>query len=533
MKKISHIIILFMALFQLIGCSKGKNYVEIIPSDADFVIQINPKSLAEKGNLNELEEYKFAQVISSEIKSKDAALAKLWEEVKKSPTQFGLDIISPIYIFGTKHQNKIIITFSLNMEDKSDFEEQLKIIYKGVYKKDISFKTEDGYTSIDGIAKPFMVWDKNKFLFIAGEYGTSNKVLSNYFAQLNATEKALEENNSFKDFLKNSQDINLWHTGNSIKYFNREIKSAQPDLDLSKSSWVTYLSFNNGNISMTNKFHPDVESKVKVEKHPMWKNKINTEAYKFFPAESFMNLSFGLYPTNIRNISNKNETLNELIDTYDIDLDLLKQSFEGDLLFSVFDFEAVKSYSINDYFNQKETFNQTVIVPQFIMVGKMKDPIFFNHLIEKFGKNLIKSDQHYKLKLNKNQWVYMTYKNNFLYVTNNLTQLNHFNLNRVGKENFVTSKYSNNANNPMFGYVNLNLEDYSPEVQQYIIAQIPFSTNASVAKLLTNLKEINIKATDEYTKKGSIILKEQNPNSLEMILHFMDEFYREFTSSNY
>ena len=531
MKKTLYIITLFLAFLQFVSCNNGKSYVEIIPSDADFVVQINPKSIAEKGNFKELEKYQLSQFVTKEIKNQDAALAELFDQIKQSPTSFGLDIISPVYIFGSKFQNKIIVSLSLNMDDKSDFEDQLKIIYKGVYKKEISFKTENGFTSIDGIKKPFMKWDKNKFIFIAGEYGTNDKTLNDFFAKINSSEIPLQENNSFKDFLKNSQDINLWYTGNFVKYFNREIKTSQANLDLTKSSWVTYLSFNNGNISFTHKFHPDIESKVKLEKRPMWKNRINTESYKYFPAESFMNISFGLHPNNLRTITQNNDFLTDLVDTYEIDLELLKQSFDGDLLFSVFDFEAAQTYSINDYFNQKETFNQTVIIPQFILAGKMRNHLFFEHLIKKFGPNIVQIGDHYKVKLNTNQWVYMILKNDLLYVTNNQTQLNNFSLNRVTKNNFVTSPYSNNANNPMFGYINLNLDDYSDEVKSYFLNRLPLSHNPSIQLALQNLKEINFKASDEYTKTGAIILKKQSPNSLEFLLHFLDDFYQELTQN--
>ncbi|WP_322970779.1 DUF4836 family protein [Faecalibacter sp. LW9] len=532
MKIIVYITCLLLCTLQFISCSKGKNYVEIIPSDADFVIQLNPKTIAEKGNFKELEKYQMAQFLTREVKNQDPALAKLFDQIRQSPTSFGLDIISPLYIFGTQFQNKVIVTLSVNMDNKSDFEEQLKIIYQGVYKKEISFKSEHGYTTIDGIKKPFMMWDKHKFLFVAGEYGTNDKTLNEYFTKLNAAQIPLQENNSFKDFLKNSQDINLWCTGNFVKYFNREIQTAQTNLDLSKSSWVTYLSFNNGNISFTHKFHPDVDSKVKLEKRPMWKNRINTEFYKYFPAESFMNVSFGLYPNNLRTLTYHNDFINDLIETYQIDLDLLKQSFDGDLLYSVFDFEAAQSYSINDYFNQKETFHQTVIIPQFIIAGKMKNHLFYDHLIDKLGKNLIQSGNHYQLKISGNHGVYMTLKNDILFITNNLIQLNNFSLNRVAKNNFVTSPYSNNANNPMFGYMNLNLEDYTPEVQHYFLKKIPISHYPSVQLALQNLKEVNFKTTDEYTKIGSIILKKQSPNALEFVLHFLDDFYQEFTNTN-
>ena len=130
--------ILFIILL-FASCSKKDDYTVLIPTDADFVALINPKSIAEKGNFQKLNQYKFYQLAEGEIKNQDPTFDKLLTEIKDNPTSAGIDIISPIYLFGQKINGKNMVAIITNMRDKDQFEENLSTIYKGLYKKDISF----------------------------------------------------------------------------------------------------------------------------------------------------------------------------------------------------------------------------------------------------------------------------------------------------------------------------------------------------------------------------------------------------------
>ena len=166
--------ILFIILL-FASCSKKDDYTVLIPTDADFVALINPKSIAEKGNFQKLNQYKFYQLAEGEIKNQDPTFDKLLTEIKDNPTSAGIDIISPIYLFGQKINGKNMVALITNMRDKDQFEENLSTIYKGLYKKDISFADKEGFTTISGFNKPFMAWNKSQFLVIVSEFGVGEK----------------------------------------------------------------------------------------------------------------------------------------------------------------------------------------------------------------------------------------------------------------------------------------------------------------------------------------------------------------------
>ena len=520
--------ILFIILL-FASCSKKDDYTVLIPTDADFVALINPKSIAEKGNFQKLNQYKFYQLAEGEIKNQDPTFDKLLTEIKDNPTSAGIDIISPIYLFGQKINGKNMVALITNMRDKDQFEENLSTIYKGLYKKDISFADKEGFTTISGFNKPFMAWNKSQFLVIVSEFGVGEKSIQDYFTKIiNDKHSLAKENNSFGDFVKNSQDINIWYTGNFLKNFSKHESSEKKNLDFTKSSWVNLISFTSDGINFTQKFHPDAITKVELEKRPMWKSKINTDFFKYFPAQSYMNIGLGIHPANTRYVFENQNFLTTFFEQYEIDLNKLEQSFEGEALFSVYDFEIGKAFNPTDFFGKKEAFIQQVVYPQFVLGGKMKNDLFFNEFIKAHQEKIQKIGPYYMLPISSNMKIYMTYKNNLMYITNNQSIMNQYLNNMVSSSNFVTSEYATNASNPMFGYVNLNFDQYPKEVQNYIYQQIPFGNTKEIQTVLSNFDYIDYRVSDEYTKTGKIHMKKTDKNSLEVILLLLDEAYSLF-----
>lgn len=213
---------------------------------------------------------------------------------------------------------------------------------------------------------------------------------------------------------------------------------------------------------------------------------------------------------------------------YDIDLAKLEQSFEGEALFSVYDFEIGKAFNPTDFFGKKEAFIQQVVYPQFVLGGKMKNDLFFNEFIKAHQEKIQKIGPYYMLAISSNMKIYMTYKNNLMYITNNQSIMNQYLNNTINPSNFVTSEYATNASNPMFGYVNLNFDQYPKEVQNYIYQQIPFGNTKEMQTVLSNFDYIDYRVSDEYTKTGKIHMKKTDKNSLEVILLFLDEAYSLF-----
>ena len=90
MKSYTYILIASMVLL-FTSCSKNEDYTVLIPTDADFVALINPKSIAEKGNFQKLDQYKIYQLVENELKNQDPTFDKLLNDIKSNPTAAGID----------------------------------------------------------------------------------------------------------------------------------------------------------------------------------------------------------------------------------------------------------------------------------------------------------------------------------------------------------------------------------------------------------------------------------------------------------
>ena len=61
MRKLSRIALCIVSLFLAIGCTKNKEYTNVIPSDASFVTSINLKSLIDKSGIANKENHEIKQ----------------------------------------------------------------------------------------------------------------------------------------------------------------------------------------------------------------------------------------------------------------------------------------------------------------------------------------------------------------------------------------------------------------------------------------------------------------------------------------
>lgn len=71
---IASLLFIFTLFF---SCSDNKDYVDYIPADTTFVLSLNPKSLASKGNFSELDQYAFFEVLEKNYLSTSPALKGL------------------------------------------------------------------------------------------------------------------------------------------------------------------------------------------------------------------------------------------------------------------------------------------------------------------------------------------------------------------------------------------------------------------------------------------------------------------------
>ena len=101
-KMISRLSVLAVLIVFLAACSKTSEYTNVIPADASVVASINLKSLASKAGLDDKENEAAKQKILEALKSgMNAATFQQLEKIMKNPSESGIDVESPVYVFSS------------------------------------------------------------------------------------------------------------------------------------------------------------------------------------------------------------------------------------------------------------------------------------------------------------------------------------------------------------------------------------------------------------------------------------------------
>ena len=117
-KTISRLSVLAVLIVFLAACSKTSEYTNVIPADASVVASINLKSLASKAGLDDKENEAAKQKILEALKSgMNAATFQQLEKIMKNPSESGIDVESPVYVFSSSSDRKSTRLNSSHIEE--------------------------------------------------------------------------------------------------------------------------------------------------------------------------------------------------------------------------------------------------------------------------------------------------------------------------------------------------------------------------------------------------------------------------------
>ena len=102
-RMISRLSVLAVLIVFMAACSKKAEYIHVIPADASAVASINLNSLADKAGLNDKQNEGMKQKMMEALKSgMNAAAFQQLEKIMKNPSQSGIDVKAPVFVFTSK-----------------------------------------------------------------------------------------------------------------------------------------------------------------------------------------------------------------------------------------------------------------------------------------------------------------------------------------------------------------------------------------------------------------------------------------------
>jgi hypothetical protein len=497
--------------------------LSLIPGDATMVFEISGTEIFAKSGLDNPDNYTFL----SFLKMMDADASKFLESFLKGSKEAGISA-EKILIYVSQLPNYGVI---MPVLDKTAFENWLK-------KAEGPEPSDEGDFRYLSISEGFGIAWNDKLAIVSG--ASSREKLAELFKPKD--EGLLAKNSDFQEFVKKKADIRMWirygfliDSYKSLTLFNidgfltdnnaSELLSQlqEYEKDYENISMHSYLNFDEGKIIGNTSFYPPEEVEKLQKKYPIFKKDFNVGLAKDMPEQSY--LAFNLF-VNIKEylkIINKNinsmlssEYLNdfntkdksdELIDFVDSpELKTVVDALDGDILFSI------------------HGFNKGLITYPLVSTSfTVKDESAFNNILTLIPKDFYKKQDDYYAVATEQTFipVYFAYKDNKVFVTNDLDVIKAFVKGRQGKT-FADNPVGKAMADKMIFYINLDFATYPDNIKMLLQ-----NVMGDKYKLFTSVVEIYeglyFSGDTKYNMEFSLQLKNKNVNSLKQILTNIDK----------
>ena len=168
-RMISQLSVLAVLIVFMAACSKKAEYIHVIPADASAVASINLNSLADKAGLNDKQNEGMKQKMMEALKSgMNAAAFQQLEKIMKNPSQSGIDVKAPVFVFTSK--TFISPTIVAKVSNIEDLRASLDLMAKEGICQPIA--EEEGYSFTSLQKNNLLVFNENAAV-LTEAYGTS------------------------------------------------------------------------------------------------------------------------------------------------------------------------------------------------------------------------------------------------------------------------------------------------------------------------------------------------------------------------
>ena len=500
----------------LVSCSQVSDNLSVIPKEASAVSVINLYSLAQKGKLNEISERKFFQTMKEELQGESKKLSKLVDDIFEDPAITGIDIKADIfgYYIG-EEQNKGYGCLSAKLNSGKKFGNFITEILKEF---EIDYTIEEGknYKYIILAQENLAIaWDAEKALVLTslaydGGQGLATKIET--LMTLKADEQ-IRCNEAFNNFYKDKKDISFWFSADVLGKSALMVLMQESGIDYANSYLNAYFNFDKGKVSLLVQFSPNEELKRRMNEYSGKTISFNENLLQYLPKTSYAAINVTLDTKAFYETFQKESAFDDIKTAFEEELDMdIKEffdSFNGSVLFSLFDFTEER-------------------LP---MMGLVFD-INGGQTVEKVIKRArgLETEQAncYTFDLGGEQAAYVAFNEKVCLVTNDKNTANAFQNNGFGNESLDKNPIKTDlTKNTCYGYWNLNLNEYPENVKEMILRGQVF--NDKVFNMWNSfVRNFEFRSIDAVSSEFVLNLHDTE-NSLYSIIKFADIIFAEMT----
>jgi len=229
---------IFLAVILMISCSetKEKQLLQLIPKDADAIVYVSPKKIAEAG---QIEKFKNHESITKYFQEED--FGQILESFLNNDDKTGIDFRTDM--FGFTKDGVVFLIVSVNNESN------LKTTFEKAWGTSLEVQKEQNYNYImDPTGSSLVAWNGKTALLI--DEGKGVDLLESFkdVIQLEENESILENKEVVK-FLNSKKAFGVYVNSSAAETFPSFIKEFESELPKDSKIFVD-LDFEKGKITV-------------------------------------------------------------------------------------------------------------------------------------------------------------------------------------------------------------------------------------------------------------------------------------------
>lgn len=339
------------------SCSQdAAEYTNVIPADADELVSVNLKAIAEKAGINDKENKEALAKLTDAMKSgMNAATYQQLEAVMKDPSKSGVDVNAPVYLFSAPTFDYRTVVAKVN--DEADLRSFLKAAQKEI--SDTPIEEGDGYSFLPLNKQTLLAFNSSALLLVdykrAAQLEKAKEGIATLLKQ--TAENSINQSGAFQKLQKQSGEINLFISPSStVGTYAKQFNFALPKENNPKEFiGLGSISFEKGKVEMRiENYTENPEVKAWLDKLGKSTCPVENNFLKYFPKSTIALFSIGVKGEEFYNLLQENEQFrNEYSITKAAEVKELFSNFQKDITVGLINVTMTKSPSVLAYANVK------------------------------------------------------------------------------------------------------------------------------------------------------------------------------------
>ncbi|MBP6065748.1 MAG: DUF4836 family protein [Bacteroides sp.] len=510
---ISRLSVLVVLIAFATACSRKTEYTHVIPADATAIAAFNLQSLADKAGLNDKANEATKQKMIDALKSgTNATTFQQLEKLIKDPSESGIDLQSPVYVFTATSLPHTTMVAKVN--DQQKLRAWIGLMSKEQLCQPIV--EAEGY-SFTTISDNSLLAFNPTAMFLIDVSGTTpteeaKKSLTALFQQ--TATSSLSSNAGFEKMQQQKGDITFLASMGAIPeaYAKQTGMGLPGNVNPRDVMLLGNLNFEKGKASLQFNYYSDnKEVEAMIQKSQKALLKLNNNLLNYFPASTLALFNVGVNGTEFYNLMLENKEFTDNVS--------IAQADEVKKLFAAVDGDITAGL-LNVSLKENAT--------PFLLYADVKSAdalkaVYQNKQVLKLGKgeDLLQLGEHEYVYKSRSMNLFFGVRGKQLYATND--ELIYKEIGQTPKKSIKSAAYASEMNGKnAFAVINIEAILELPVVKMMV--GFGGEEYGMYHKLASQMTYLAMGVDNQGKSEINLVLKNQEVNALKQIVDFAKQF---------